>query len=223
MSKPFPVPDPRLPAPVALAPPLPRDLRAAVDQYTATASNFLRNVGYPAVIIGLVLLNFPVIQNIGRQLPEMVSHVQSLEALGMKVAINNTEKFPIAIPQAVPAEKREGVLAAIGKLGPDTFQRFLNVEQAPVSCVFQRPVAMMRKYVALDYELQDIGMLVIADDAIAFGKARREALAAGDIGFPDIGLPLSCYRMDLTPLGLDAKTALVDFFSKAFDARVGLR
>ena len=75
-------------------------MRAALDQYTETASKFLRNVGYPFVILGLILLNFSVFQKVGNQLPEMIAHMQSLELPGMKVAINNTERSPIAIPLA---------------------------------------------------------------------------------------------------------------------------
>ena len=224
MSKPFPVPDPRLPELAAAVASQPRGLHAALDQYTETTSKFLRNVGYPVVILGLILLNFSVIQKIGGQLPEMVAHLQTLEIPGVKVAINNTERSPVAIPFAVPEAKRADVKDVIGKLGPDTFLRLFNVERGSVSCNFERPVPMMRKYVALDYELQDLKLVSIDDDdKVALDGARDSALENGPAGYADIGLPVSCYRMDLTDLGRDAKTTFVDHFSKAFDARVGLR
>ena len=51
MSKPFPVPDPRLSAPPAAVAPQPRGMHAALDQYTETTSKFLRNVGYPFDVV----------------------------------------------------------------------------------------------------------------------------------------------------------------------------
>ena len=189
------------------------------DQIVGTASNALRNIGYPIVVIGLILLNFSVIQNIGRELPVLVSHVQSVEAMGAKLVVNDPEKYTIKIPAAVPARQHENVRAAIGRLGPLTFQRFLNIDQGTVSCVYSRPDPQMRKYVALDYEIEDIGLITLNDDAPALGKVREEALKAGDAGFPAIGLPASCYQMELTALGRDAKTTLVGFFSKSFDVR----
>ena len=209
-------------APVHLAVDASVSVQSRLDQYTSSASNFLRNVGYPAVIIGLIALNFSTIQNVGRKLPDMVSHVQSMEALGMKVAINSGGP-PIKISAIVPAENQKDVLDVINRLGPDTVIRFLNVEQSPTSCEHERPLPSMRKDIAMDYELQEIGVLTISSSAFALDIARDKGLEESPTGLHSIGMPVSCYRKDLTSLGYDVKTALVQFFSKAFDARVDLK
>ncbi len=104
----------------------------------------------------------------------------------------------------------EEVAKAIAKLEPEEFVRLMEVGLLDNLCEFERPTAKMRGDVALDYRLQEKGLVTVAKN-----EAKRAAIAADPS--PDIGRPFSCYDLYLTDLGRNVKTVVVQSFKSAFN------
>jgi len=112
----------------------------------------------------------------------------------------------------------DAAAAAIAKLEPDEFARLMQVGSLGTSCEYEHPTTQMRSDVAVDYWLQEKGLVLLETD----DKARTDAIAELDgkraLGEAiAIGNPRICYAIKLTAVGQDVKTALVTSFKSAFN------
>jgi hypothetical protein len=107
----------------------------------------------------------------------------------------------------------DAAAAAIANLEPDEFARLMEVGSLSFSCEYEHPTTQMRSDVAVDYWLQEKGLVALETN----DKARTDAIAELDGKGAPIGNPRTCYALKLTPVGQDVKTALVASFKSAFN------
>ena len=112
----------------------------------------------------------------------------------------------------------DAAAASIANLKPDEFARLMEVGSLGKPCEYEHPTTQMRSDVAVDYWLQEKGLVLLETD----DKARTDAIAELDskkaLGEAiAIGNPRICYAIKLTAVGQDVKTALVTSFKSAFN------
>jgi hypothetical protein len=109
----------------------------------------------------------------------------------------------------------------ISALRPDTAVRLLSVGALDKTCDFELPTVDMVENYAADIFLHQRNLVHMDfDDAkrdavLAEVKAREHASGKKS----DIGYPLRCYDLALTPHGMDVKTAIIYVFGSTFADR----
>ncbi len=168
----------------------------------------LRNIVLSAVFLALIAWNFGAINTSAKELLGMVSHVQQFEANGIKVVLRDDANLKANLTSVAAhlsdADKRATV-DIIQKLTGDQAERLFTIEKGQVSCEYSSPTPKMRMFAYTDAVLADLGLIELNDDAAALD---RETLRIAQEG-SNIGKPKSCYSLQLTPRGYDAKSALV--------------
>jgi len=193
---------------------------------TATV-NFLKSlllIGAYLALMSLVIWNFPAITAATRALLERAGSLTTLEVAGVKIGFDPASvAAQLDFPHLTMADK-DHVQAQVKSLEPDEFERLMNVGELKDLCDFEKPTVDMRRMIALDYQLNDKGLVALKDSPELLGRVEAAIAAAEKSGKPSaIGHPRACYRLELTDLGRNAKTALVRLFSAAFTQHVAMK
>jgi hypothetical protein len=97
----------------------------------------------------------------------------------------------------------EAVLKAVLNLLPDEAERLMYVGTLKASCEFTRPSMGAKRYLEIDRQLNEKGLVELKPDQAAYKLLKKDAED------PNNGLPVSCYQMTLTSKGFNVKTTLV--------------
>jgi hypothetical protein len=120
------------------------------------------------------------------------------------------------------SRRADAAAAAIAKLEPEEFARLMAVGTLDKPCEYEHPTAQMRSDLAVDYWLQEKGLVLLETD----DKARTDAIADLDGKRARgeavaIGNPRTCYGLTLTDVGRDVKTWFVTQLKSAFNPSRG--
>jgi hypothetical protein len=179
-----------------------------VTEKLATLLMRLRSIVLSVVFLALIAWNFGAINTSAKEVLGMVSHVQQFEANGIKVILRDDASLKANLTSVAAhlsdADKRV-IVDTVQKLTGDQAERLFTIERGQVSCEYSSPTPKMRMFVYTDAVLADLGLLEMNEDVAAF---EREVVRIAHQG-SSIGKPKSCYSLQLTPRGYDAKSALV--------------
>ena len=181
-------------------------------QMVITAGSLMRSVMLPFILVALLLWNLPTVNFAIGNLLAMTARIQSLEASGVRLAFRDPKKIDLVLSAAGVDQSQIGQsAAALSKLTGAHIERLFNVDRTVVSCLYSNPDLPMSVFIGLDLQLERWGFVKRqpAEEALA------ELKKAG--GEADIGQPVHCYTMALTPTGYDAKTALLGIIRAGFD------
>lgn len=192
-----------------------------VQSVVPTLGTLIKSVGLPALILVLVVLNFPAISNVVGELPAMATRIKSLEGAGFKAELISAELVRPAFSSEF--QNMPEVAAAIKRLAPEHFDRIASAGETTESCLYTNAKAGLYRFVAIDHELRDMGLVTLTDAPALVGKLKADASPDGQKRRADIGDPVHCYSMKLTELGWQAKTAVIKIVSQTFNARIDLR
>jgi hypothetical protein len=193
---------------------------ALVQSIAPTLGSLIRSVGLPALILVLVVLNFPAISNAVGELPGMATRIKSFEGAGFKAELISADLVRPAFKDKINAPK---LAAVIKRLAPEQFDRLAFAIKGAESCLYSNAPAEFYRFVAVDHELQDLKLFELEDapDVVARIKAGTSDEAKKDRAA--YGEPIRCYTIKPTELGWQAKTAIVKIVSQSFSARIDLR
>jgi hypothetical protein len=183
-------------------------------QMVVTAGSLMRSVLLPFILVALLLWNLPTVNFALGNLLAMTARIQSLEASGVKVAFRDPKKLDLLLTAAEVDQSKIGRrIDALSKLTGAHIERLFTIDPTMVNCLYTKPDMRMSVYLTLDYQLQkwDFVRTKPAEKALA------ELLEKAGGKESDIGLPLSCYTMELTDTGYDAKTVLLGIIRAGFD------
>jgi hypothetical protein len=188
-----------------------------------TIGTLLRSVGYPAVILALLFLNLSAISKMAEELPALISRIIAVEAAGFsfKAAQIDPDRVKPTLPENYPDKGL--VVATIKKLAPERFERLLGIDKSDDSCLYERPNASIYRFLALDKELIELKLVEAEDAPSKVAELRANHTDTGRERRTNIGDPITCYKMKLSALGSNTKTAIVKLVGKTFEARVDLR
>ncbi len=190
------------------------DFWATAKRYLAVAIAVAVGLGAPLL---LVLKYDDIAYGIG-QLGDRLSKAQigsvSLEFSAGAIQKNvRTDLF-----QHLHGADKMAIAQDISALRPDTVVRLLSVGVLDRTCDFELPTVEMVDNYAADIFLNKRNLVNMGfDDAkrdaiLAEVKAREHASGRKS----DIGYPLRCYNLALTPHGMDVKTAIIYVFGATF-------
>ena len=183
-------------------------------QMVVTAGSFMRSVVLPFVLFALLIWNLPTLNFAIGNLLAMTARIQSLEASGVKVAFRDAKKLDLALSAAnVDRNKIGSRIDSLTKLAGAHIERLLTIDPTMVNCLYTKPDMQMSVYLTLDYQLQKWDFV----RSKPAEKALSELLHSTDGKESDIGRPLSCYTMELTDTGYDARTVLLGIIRAGFD------
>jgi hypothetical protein len=193
---------------------------ALVQGIAPTLGALIKSVGLPALILLLIVLNFPAISNAVGELPGMATRIKSVEGAGFKAELVSAE---LVRPAFKDIENAPEVAAAIKKLAPEQFDRLAFVWDGAESCVYAKASAVLYRFVALDHELQDMKLITLTDAPAAVARHTADTSADAARRRTEMGDPIRCYTLKTTELGWQAKTAVVKIVSQTFSSRIDLR
>jgi hypothetical protein len=179
-----------------------------VTQKLASFLTTLRSIVLSLVFLVLIAWNFGAINTSAKEVLGMVSHIQQLEASGLKVVLRDDTKLKanvnVADATLSEPEKRATVEAA-QKLTGVQAERLFTIVSGTSHCQYSLPTPQMMLYLYIDVALKDLGLVKFEDDAFALENETARIAGHGS----DIGKALSCYSMSLTRQGANVKSALV--------------
>lgn len=196
---------------------------ALAQSIAPTLGALIKSVGLPALILVLVVLNFPAISSALGELPGVATRIKSFEAGGFKAELVSTEVVqPVFDKENI--ENASEVAAIIKKLAPEHFDRIAFAVDGTESCLYTSAKAgKLYRFVAIDYELQDMKLVELAEAPTLVTRLKADISPDGRKRRADIGDPLHCYTIKQTKLGWQAKTAVVKMVSQTFSRRSDLR
>jgi hypothetical protein len=118
-----------------------------------------------------------------------------------------------ALDGALPDDGKREAINAVQKLTGPQVDRLFTILPEGSHCDYTLATAKMRLYFNSDAELEDLGLVKTAADPVTFDNEMARVAAEGS----NIGKPRNCYRMTVTPLGYNAKTALVGVIRQALN------
>jgi hypothetical protein len=175
---------------------------------------------------GLLLVNLPTLFTASQVLLQKAGSVNAIEVEGVKIGFDQGSVFSrLDAFSYLNAGDKAKILETVRGLEPDEFERLMQVGELADLCDYQHPTVEMRRMMTLDYQLNDKGLTVITDSPDLKARIKGKIIAGEETShtLSDIGHPRSCYVMDLTDAGLNAKTVLVKILSAAFDPRVAAK
>jgi hypothetical protein len=188
-----------------------------VTQTLARFLKLLRSIALSLVLLLLLAWNFGALNTSANQVLAMVPRIQQLEASGMKVVLRDETKLKDSLAAIVdgelPEPERRAAIVAVQKLTGHQVDRLFTMEEGRSHCDYTLPTAKMRLYLNSDAELEELRLVETKADPLAF-EAEMARIATER---SDIGKPRSCYSMKLTPLGYNAKSALVGVIRQALN------
>jgi hypothetical protein len=195
---------------------MPREESAmATAQKLATFLTSIRSIVLSFLLLLLLAWNFGALNSSARELLAMVPRIQQFEASGVKVVLKDELKLraslATAVDGALPETVKRDTIEAVQKLTGAQVDRLFTLEAESVHCDYTLATARMRLYFNSDAELEELRLVATAADPAAFDREISRIEAEGS----DVGRPRSCYRMKLTPLGYNAKSALVGVIRQA--------
>jgi hypothetical protein len=183
-------------------------------QMVVTAGSLMRSVLLPFILSALLIWNLPTVNHAIGNLLAMTARIQSLEASGVRVAFGDAKKLDLSLAAAkVDPTKIDDRIKVVRKLTGVHVDRLFTLDSQQVHCVFTKPDLRMSLYLTLDYELENWKLVESSFDEAALAKL-RDASAGQAL---NIGEPRSCYRLKLTDVGYDAKTALLGIMRMGLD------
>jgi len=195
-----------------------------VAQKVASFLTLFRSIVFSILIVALAIWNIQVLNQAAVELVSMLPRIQQVEASGYKVVLRDSAKLSEALNTFFDQRTAEGIkrgstegiaektVAIVKNLSAPEIDRLFTIEPNGVHCEYTKPTATMRVYINADASLEQANLVVVSMDE----AKRDEELARTSAGTSNIGLPRSCYRMTLTPLGYDVKSALVGVIKEAF-------
>lgn len=186
-------------------------------QKLATFLKLLRSIALSLILLILLAWNLGPLNTSANEVLAMVPRIQQFEASGVKVVLKDEGKLraslAVAVDGGLPDAARREAIEAVQKLTGPLVDRLFTVLPDSVHCDYTLPTAKMRQYLNSDTELEDLRLVETAADPATYDK--EMARVAADRS--DIGKPRSCYRLTLTPLGYNAKSALVGVIRQALN------
>jgi hypothetical protein len=182
----------------------------------------------------IILWNFRDLDNAVRNLPSQAAALNAVEVLGSKLtfsvttveqdlkkALEDIEKHEPDFYAKLGFEDRSDyeshILALIQGLNQKEIARLMDAGELKNLCKFEHPTPGMRVDLTIDYRLKDKGLTAISDSSETLDRVRDQFRALqADGKLPEIGHPLACYDMTLTPTGYNTKTVLVKTMSRRF-------
>ena len=189
-----------------------------IAQKVASLLTLLRSMVLSFLVVALVLWNLSAVNQSAMDLLSMVPRIQQLEASGVKVVLKDEMKLRASLASIaegqLPEAEKQAAVDAVKQLSATLVDRLFTIEKDEPHCEFTRPTAKMRLYLRIDAELAEAGLVEIEPD---LAELEKETARIGS-GPSSIGTPRSCYRMKLTGLGYDTKSALVGIIRQAFQS-----
>jgi hypothetical protein len=179
------------------------------------------NIAVLAIFV-VILSNFRDLKLATQKALEQAS-VGSINLFGVEIKLGqNGVDYALFKYGYLSDTDKENIRLQIHGLTAKEFERLMYVGQCvdqfpPDLCQYKNPTPEMREDLAADNKLQEKKLTKKADspDILSRAKEKREkAIAQGENW--DIGDPLWCYEMALTPAGYDVKTVLIKNLSMAF-------
>ncbi len=163
------------------------------------------------VFVGFVIATAGVVHRsaLGKvidDLPNLVGHMSTMKVAGVEIGFTNASIDLSADLRNLPATERRSILAAIGKLGPDSFVRLFYVQDQNF-CEYDNPDLETRRSVQAHFELAALKLVELS---------KMQKLPDRHAAF---GNPNKCYSMKLTDLGWRVKTELLTSIGRAFRDR----
>ncbi|WP_395696486.1 hypothetical protein [Methylocella sp.] len=173
-------------------------------------------VGAGALALALLASQFGALKSASAELLSRAGAVTKVSVAGVEVTLEE-KAIAAALSQIAPAAASDArpVADAIAGLDPARYVRLIEIGALGAPCEYERPTAQMRADIAVDYALAESGLVTIASDEAARETALVDMRAA-PAGSWRIGAPRDCYRVELTALGRDARTALTQRFKAVF-------
>jgi hypothetical protein len=160
--------------------------------------------------LGLLVLNLVPAYNSVRGLLELAEHPTQFHAGPLSFVfdeptLGRAVKIEFGKDRQLEQDYMASIVEAIHSLDAEKYRRFMYIEGLSNLCDYSNPTLSMRRDLAADWELEDLGLVEIKivpelPDAITSLSRRIDS---------DIGLPRYCYLIKLTDKGRDVKTALV--------------
>jgi hypothetical protein len=190
-------------------------------QMVTTAGSLMRSVLLPFILLAFIIGNWFTVNDAFGSLLRMASRVHSVEATGIKVAFKDPEQLnrALGLSTELKGPEREALIASVRRLSAPHIERLFTVDPAHIHCVYTKPDANMRRFLMADSDLETWDLVTMKLDEKAleeFSKQVAEKPVA-------IGVPRSCYHMELTTSGINAKTALLGVIRDAFEGFGGSR
>ena len=189
----------------------------ALAQTLATFLKSIRSIALSLLLLILIGWNFGTLNSSARDVIAMVPRIQQFEASGVRVVLKDEVKLRASLATAVegqlPEAARRQAVEAVQKLTGAQVDRLFTVLPDSSHCDYTLATAKMRLYFNADAELEELGLIETTADPATFDAEMARIAAEGS----DIGKPRSCYRLKLTPLGYDAKSALVGVIRQALN------
>src|SRR5215204_6001938 len=188
----------------------------------------LNNVNWSAVLKAvlatvfafLICINLVAINQSFRDLLSMTARIQTFKTAWMEVALKDRDNITVSLSRSRVTYKDEAekdrVVEAVTKLTGLQVERLFTIDPSQLHCDYSRPNAQMRMYVAIDYELGELGLVSSSYDAEGSAIKAQEA-------YSDIGTARGCYRLQLTDRGYNAKTALIGIIREGIEGGSGLK
>jgi hypothetical protein len=190
------------------------DFWATAKRYLVVAIAVAVGLGAPLLV---VLKYDDIAYGIG-QLGDRLSKAQ-IGSVSLEFSAGAIEKNVRAdLFQHLHGADKIAIARDISALRPHTVVRLLNVGALDKTCDFELPTVDMVDNYAADILLYKRNLVHMDfDDAkrdaiLAEVKAREHASGRKS----DIGYPLRCYNLALTPHGMDVKTAIIYVFGATF-------
>jgi len=182
----------------------------ALAQTLASFLKMIRSIALSLLLLILIVWNFSTLNSSAREIIAMVPRIQQFEASGVKLVLKDEVKLKASLlaateGQAFDAQKREAI-GAVQKLSGAQAERLLTLFPVSSHCDYTLATAKMRLYFNSDAELEQLRLVESVADPDTFEKETASIAAEGG---STIGKPRSCYRLIVTRLGYDAKSALV--------------
>jgi hypothetical protein len=187
----------------------------ALTQTLASFLKMIRSIVLSLLLLALLAWNFGTLNSSANQVLAMLPRIQQFEASGVKLVLKDEVKLKASLAAAVdgrlPDEAKAQAIEAVQKLTGPQVDRLFTVLPGSSHCDYTLATAKMRLYFNSDAELEDLGLVETTADPATFEQELAGADGSGN------GKPRSCYRLKLTDLGYNAKSALVGVIRQALN------
>lgn len=168
------------------------------------------------LVFAALLMEFSTIRSGVVDLMARVRNVEALELPSFKMAFRSREAASV-IPwfEGLNDNRKAMLTDDIRALKPEWLERLLNVGALRNLCEYERPTPEMRQEVAMDYKLEEMGLIEIEPSReveAAAMRDMRQSVAENATGWT-IGKPVSCYVATLKDRGWLVKTAVLQYLA----------
>ncbi len=168
------------------------------------------------LIFAALLMEFSTIRTGVVDLMARVKNVEALELPSFKMAFWSRETASV-IPwfEGLNDDKKAMLTDDIRALKPEWLERLLNVGALRNLCEYERPTPEMREEVAMDYKLEEMGLIEIEPSREVEAAAMRDMRQSQSENATSwtIGKPVACYAAILKDRGWLVKTAVLQYLA----------